>query len=63
MQSFSEDEDDEDDEETEDWEYIEVPERAIAFPEDLPWGGDQFRHIIFCLLLRRHSSKGGHCLL
>ena len=50
MPGFSEDEDDEEGD-TEDlnepWDFIEVPEGAIAFPEDLPWGGDPFRHIMF----------------
>ena len=34
--------------------YVDIPDEFLAFPDDLPIGDNEFRHILF---------EGAHCLL
>ena len=49
-----EEEDDEEEEEGESMDYLNIPDEFFLFPDDLPFGDKEFRHILF---------EEAHCLL
>ena len=48
------DEEEEEEEEEEPVDYLDMPDRFFFFPDELPFGDKEFRHILF---------EGAHCLL
>ena len=54
IMEVGEEEDEEDTEEEDDMEYLDIPDEFLLFPDDLPIGDKEFRHILF---------EGAHCLL